>query len=235
MNKSNKKTALVIGSNRGIGLGLTEQLLDQGYHVIATCRQPEQAELLHAARMRSNDLEIYQLDVTNDEQIDHLLDEIGERAIDRLILNAGIHDKRQDNESRVDRDNLHRLFETNSVSPLKLASKLWPAVQKSEEKLIVAMSSKMGSIADNRSGGSYAYRASKTALNAFMYSFALDIKSYGIHLLIFHPGWVKTDMGGPNALIDVDTSVSGMLAIMAEAKRYSTGSFLSYDGHEIDW
>lgn len=229
------KTILITGANRGIGLGFTEQLLEQGHHVIATCRHPEQAELLHSARMRSEKLEVIQLEVNDDDQIDQLVEVVGDRAIDRLILNAGVYGEQGDNENCVMRDNLRRVIETNSISPLKLASQLWPAVQKSDEKLICAISSKMGSIADNHSGGAYAYRASKTALNALMFSFAQDIKDYGVQVLLFHPGWVKTDMGGEQALIDVQASVKGMLALMDDARAYHTGTFLEYDGVELDW
>lgn len=230
-----KKTALITGANRGIGLGMTEQLLEQGYHVIATCRHPQQAELLHSARMRSEALEIHPLDVNNDEQIDALVNVIGSRPIDRLILNAGVYGDSGDNENSISRDNLRRLFETNTIAPLKIASCLWPAVEKSEEKLIVGISSKMGSIADNKSGGAYAYRASKSALNSVMFSFAQDVKSYGVQVLIFHPGWVRTEMGGENALIDVNTSVNGLLSLMSDARVHGTGAFLAYDGTELDW
>ncbi|MEM9242868.1 MAG: SDR family oxidoreductase [Pseudomonadota bacterium] len=230
------KTACVIGANRGIGLGFVEQLLEQGYQVIATCRHPAKAKALNKLMNKSVLLEIYPLEVTDDKALEAFAKQLDGRAIDRLIINAGTAGKigvRHGNP--IKRNNLQQVFNVNAISAIKIADRLIDLVSASNEKLLIAISSIMGSISDNTSGGSYAYRASKTALNAMIYSFALDVRGEGIHTLLFYPGWVKTDMGGPNALIDVATSVSGMLNMMENAREYATGSFLDYAGAKMDW
>jgi len=230
------RKACVIGANRGIGFEFVVQLLNAGYEVMATCRKPEEAKSLQDLSVKESALDIYQLDVCSDEAIEALDKKIGVSPIDRLILNAGISgDRGVRYGGDIERSNLKRVFDVNTFSPLKVAEFLMSAVLLSDEKLIVGITSKMGSIADNHSGGSYAYRGSKAALNAMLYAFALDAKAYDVHLLLLHPGWVKTAMGGSNALIDVQTSVNHMMKIMAKARDYPTGKYLDYAGQAIDW
>ncbi|MEM9242867.1 MAG: SDR family oxidoreductase [Pseudomonadota bacterium] len=229
------KTACVIGANRGIGLGFVRQLLAQGYQVIATCRHPEKADALNQL-MSKGGLRIYPLEVIDDKALETFAKQLGDQAIDRLIISAGImgtHGVQHGNP--IERDNLQHVFNVNAISHIKIADRLVDLVAASNEKLLVQITSKMGSISDNRSGGYYAYRGSRAALNAMIYSLALDIRGKGVHTLLLHPGWVKTDMGGPNALIDVATSVAGMLNMMENAREYPTGSFFDYSGAKIEW
>jgi NAD(P)-dependent dehydrogenase (short-subunit alcohol dehydrogenase family) len=108
-------------------------------------------------------------------------------------------------------------------------------LQRGDKKMLVSISSQMGSIADNGSGGSILYRTSKAALNAAMKSIAIDLADQSIGVLVLHPGWVKTDMGGPNALIDCHKSVTGMRQVIAEFTLDQSGSFLKYDGSSLPW
>ncbi len=123
----------------------------------------------------------------------------------------------------------------NTLAPLKMAECFLPHLEAGKMKMIASITSRMGSIADNNAGGHYIYRSSKAALNAAARSLALDLAPRGITVIVFHPGWVKTDMGGPNALIDAETSVGGMRAVIEGAGPKATGRFFNYDGTEVPW
>jgi len=128
-----------------------------------------------------------------------------------------------------------RSLTINALAPVKMAEALLPQLQISQRKLIVSVSSLMGSIADNGSGGSLFYRTSKSALNSAMKTLAIDLQPQGIGVLILHPGWVRTDMGGENALIGVEESVSGMTQRIAGFDMTQTGRFVKYDGKALPW
>jgi NAD(P)-dependent dehydrogenase (short-subunit alcohol dehydrogenase family) len=121
------------------------------------------------------------------------------------------------------------------MAPLKMAEAFMPHVAASQLKKIVTLSSKMGSVDDNTSGSSYIYRSSKAAVNMVMKSLSIDLKPYGIAVVTLNPGWVKTDMGGPNGLIDSQTSVTGLRKVIADLSLASSGKFIAYDGSEIAW
>ncbi|MCP3680494.1 MAG: SDR family oxidoreductase [Gammaproteobacteria bacterium] len=230
-----KKWALITGANRGIGLGFVERHLKDGYQVIATCRTPDKADILQALKTAGEPIEILPLDVADDNQIFALAATMKERTIDRLILSAGIYGDRQVGLEPLAPTNMYKTFQTNTFAPIALATHLVELVKHSEERLVIAITSKVSSIADNRSGGRYAYRGSKAALNAMMFSFGRDSEALGIKTLILHPGWVKTPMGGPKALIDVETSVNGMVSVMNQADQYRNGAFIGFDGIEVPW
>ncbi|MCX7116313.1 MAG: SDR family oxidoreductase [Legionellales bacterium] len=225
------RTALITGANRGIGLEFARQLKDKGYFIIGCCRNPEQANELH-------DLadEMIQLDVTNDNDITSLKQRLHNRPIDLLVNNAGTSGEQGVTVGNINRENFINVFNINCISVVKLSDALLPNLQSSEEKSILVVSSRMGSISDNNSGRSYAYRASKAALNCVMRSFAIDAKDKGINVMLIHPGWVKTAMGGPDALIDVQTSVAGMLEQSEKQFSKSHADILHrFDGEVIAW
>lgn len=228
-------TAVVIGANRGIGLEFTKKLLAQGYQVTATCRDQANATDLNQLVATNSGLTIQTLDLPNSQQIQALKDSLNGHPVDLLVINAGVGGERGVTIGNVKLDNLQQVFAVNSFAPLLIADQLCDLVAQSEQKMVIVLTSRMGSIADNTSGRSYAYRGSKAALNAMMYSFAFDAKELGIKVLIFHPGWVRTSMGGENALIDTDESVSGMLNIVTHAADYPTGSFVNYRGEILPW
>lgn len=225
------KTALITGANKGIGLEFVRQLKNKGYYIFGCCRNPAKANEL-------NELadEVIQLDVTNDNDIESLKQILNHRPIDLLVNNAGITGQSGVTIGNVDRENFISVLNVNCISVVKLSDALLPNIQSSEEKNILVVSSRMGSIGDNSSGRSYAYRASKAALNCVMRSFAIDVKAMGIHVMLIHPGWVKTDMGGENALVDVQTSVVGMLnqATKKFSKSYADVLY-RFDGEVVEW
>jgi short-subunit dehydrogenase len=225
------KTALVTGANKGLGLEFVRQLKMKGYYIFGCCRHPEKATEL-------NDLadEIFQLDVTSDDDIASLQKMLNNRPIDLLVNNAGISGQQGVTIGNVDRQNFLSVLNVNCVSVVKLSDALLPNLLLSENKSILVISSRMGSIADNEHGRSYAYRASKAALNCVMRSFALDVKTMGIHIMLIHPGWVKTDMGGVDGLIDVQTSVEGMIKQAEKHLSTSHAEVLHrFDGGVIAW
>ena len=164
-----------------------------------------------------------------------LREKLSNTSIDCLINNAGVYGQRAERFSTVSKENMLNTFSPNVCGTLNVCQALVDLISKSQEKLIVSISSKMGSIDDNQSGNAYAYRASKSALNAVMKSLSIDLKEQGIRVLVFHPGWVKTDMGGENALITVEESVRGMRQVIANQRAWESGGFYSYDGSEIAW
>lgn len=225
------KNALITGANKGIGLEFARQLKNKGYYIIGCCRNPSKANEL-------NELadEVIQLDVTNDHDISALKQTLDNRPIDLLVNNAGISGQQGVTIGNVDRENFIHVLNVNCISVVKLSDALLPNIQASQEKNILVISSRMGSISDNERGKSYAYRTSKAALNCAMRSFAIDVEPTGVHVMLIHPGWVKTDMGGANALIDVQTSVSGMLKQTEKHIAKSHADVLHrFDGDVIAW
>lgn len=225
------KTVLITGANKGIGLELSRQLKDKGYYVIGCCRNPEQADSLKQLAD-----EVIKLDVTDDNDITSMVEKLNNRPIDLLVNNAGTSGEQGVTIGNVERDNFINVLNVNCISVVKICDALLPNVQNSEEKNILVISSRMGSISDNEQGRSYAYRSSKAALNCAMRSFAIDVESTGVHVMLIHPGWVKTDMGGPNGLVEVQASASGMLEQVEKNISKSHANVLHrFDGDVIAW
>ncbi|MGZ8157885.1 MAG: SDR family oxidoreductase [Methylobacter sp.] len=229
-------TVLITGANRGLGLEFCRQYAEQGWHVIACSRNPDDAFDLNKLAGRHPDIQLEQLDVSEFEQIDALSGKLADLSIDVLINNAGIYaDNKNNGFGRLDYQAWAKSLLVNTEAPVKMAEAFLPQIKQSDKKLIVNISSLMGSIADNDSGGSIFYRSSKAALNAAMKSLAVDLKDQSVGVLIFHPGWVRTDMGGPNGLINADQSITGMRAVIENFSLDQSGSFLKYDGTPMPW
>ena len=230
------KTVLITGSNRGLGLEFCRQYCEAGWNVIACCREPDTATaLLELAGLCAN-FRVEELDVANFDQIDRLAARLSDVKLDVLINNAGIYgDAASIGFGKINFDTWMDNFRVNSLAPIKMSEAFLPNLVRSKNPLIVSVSSLMGSISDNTSGGSLIYRSSKAALNAAMKSLSLDLKPKGIGVLILHPGWVKTDMGGRNALIHAQESVSGMRQCIENFDLEQTGSFLKYDKQSMPW
>ena len=230
------KTVLITGANRGIGLAFVKQLATQNLMIIATCRSPEQADDLIALSNLHANIHIKKLDVNDDNSIELLASDLQDTPIDWLINNAGISGNDGVTVGNIERDNFLKVLETNAVSPIKLTDSLLPSLLESQDKLVVCISSRMGSISDNQRGRSYAYRTSKSALNCVMRSFAIDIAEKGVNVLLLHPGWVQTRMGGENGSLTPVESVRRMLEIIENHKDNAHAETLwSHDGSKIEW
>jgi NAD(P)-dependent dehydrogenase (short-subunit alcohol dehydrogenase family) len=230
-------TTLITGTNRGIGLELAKQYVADGWRVLACCRDPAKADALHRlAEQQPDRVQIHALDVTDLVQIDRLAKALASESIDVLINNAGFYPQSDSKGfGHADCDEWMQAFRINTMAPLKMAEAFAPNVARSKLKIIATLSSKMGSMADNTSGGNYLYRSSKAAVNMVNKSLSLDLKRDGVTAVVFHPGWVQTDMGGPNALISVGQSVSGLRKVIGQLTLADSGKFLSYEGQEIAW
>ena len=226
-------TTLITGTNRGIGLEFTKQYAEAGWNVLACCRHPESADKLNALAAQHSNITIYPLDVANFRQVDALAEQLNNVTIDVLINNAGVYPS--DGLSDKEIEDWLNGFKINSIAPLKMATAFTPHIAKSELKKLATLSSKMGSIDDNTSGGSYMYRTTKTAVNMVMKSLSIDLEPSGIAVVTLHPGWVETDMGGSNALINAETSVKGLRKVIDKLSLANTGKFIAYDGKQIAW
>lgn len=229
-------TYFITGCNRGLGLEFVRQLLARGQRVIATCRDIATSTDLTALTLKhSGQLSLVEMDVSDEASMREAVALLNDEAIDVFINNAGMYGPRDANFGNVDGPAMAEVLYTNAVAPVLLTQLLIDNVRKGSGKKLVYVSSKMGSIADNGRGGSYIYRSSKTALNSVVKSLALDLAPEGIAVATLHPGWVRTDMGGPNGLIDAPESVSGMLNVIDGLSVANTGQFFSYDGSAIAW
>ena len=219
-------TVLITGANRGIGLEFATQYADAGWDVIGTARNPDKADDLKAI----DNVTVMRLSVANPHSVDNFFDDLDDRKIDLFISNAGSYGSRD-----LDKDSWIETLEVNSIAPVILAMQLAKNMADSDVKKMVAVSSQMGSIADNSSGGSIIYRSSKAALNAAWKSLSIDFHDKNIAMLLLHPGWVQTDMGGENAKIDTHTSVNGMMQMIENLTLDTSGEFRVYDGSEMAW
>ena len=228
-------TWLVTGASRGLGLEFVRQLADRGERVIATCRGDHSMRGLDALYDTRENFQVMELEVADDKSIAALGRQLEGQAIDVLINNAGIYGSRGLSLGKLDGDDWAEVMRVNCIAPVLLAQTLLPNLRRGKARKLVFITSKMGSIADNRGGGSYAYRSSKSALNAAVKSLSVDLAGEDFISVVLHPGWVQTDMGGPDALIDAQTSVSGMLRMIDRVGPVDSGSFFGYDGSAIPW
>lgn len=235
---------LVTGANRGIGLEFVRQYLVKPSTklIFATCRNETKAtELKQLANGAGGKLKILELDVKDYGQYERVVTEVtnavGPNGLNLLVNNAGIHIKADFHDAK--RDDMLEVYEVNVVAPLLLTRALTPLLQASSKaghKTFVAnISSKVGSIADNTSGQMYAYRTSKAAFNQVSKSLSIQLKGDNIIVAPIHPGWVQTDMGGPNAPIDTKTSVENMIRTFDNIKPEEAGLLLNYDGTVIPY
>ena len=228
-------TVLVTGANRGIGLELVRQYAAEGAQVIACCRSPDAAgELGAVAKAADGRVRILPLDVADAESIATLKAILGEEPIDIVINNAGISGPREQSAGRVDPEGWLETFRVNTVAPVLIAQALHDNLRRGAGKKLVAITSQLGSTANN-GGGQYAYRSSKAALNNAMRGLARDWAGDGIAVGIFHPGWVRTDMGGRSAPVAPEASVSGLRRRIAELSPATSGSYRDYAGAELPW
>lgn len=230
------KTLLITGANRGIGLQMVKQAVKNGWRVYACCRHPDRAaDLIQVASMVPGQVSVHVLDIADTAQIQALAYELRSTPLDWLINNAGVYGSDHNQFGNTDEADWLETFRINTIGPMKMAECFVENLAAGQDKKLISLSSKMGSMADNGSGGSYIYRSSKAALNAVMTSLAIDLKPKKITCLIMHPGWVRTDMGGPNGEIDSAESVNNMFELINNASLDDSGSFYDIDGTIIPW
>ncbi len=225
-------TCLITGSNRGLGLEFAKQYAADDWKVIATCRRPDAAEALAALQ---GNIQIYPLDVTDFARVEQLARKLSGEAIDLLINNAGVYGPRVGTCNTVDYSAWCEVLRANTMAPLKMSAAFLDHLMRGRQRKIVTISSKMGSMADNTSGGVYAYRSSKAAVNAVMKSLSVDLRDQDFIVAVLNPGWVQTDLGGPGATIDCFESVAGMRDVIHNLRIEDSGRFLHYDGTDIPW
>ena len=222
-------TVLVTGANRGLGLEFVKQLKAKGYKVIGTARSPAKA-----TELKATGVQVEQLDVADQASVDALAAALEGMPIDILINNAGMANRTDSSLATLDFAAMERSFQVNSLGPLRVTQALLPNLQAGKGKTIVNITSRLGSI-ELSTGGIYAYRTSKTALNQINKIMSVELAPQGFTSIVMHPGWVKTDMGGPDATLTVPESINGMLGVIGGLTVDSTGKFYNYDGTELPW
>jgi NAD(P)-dependent dehydrogenase (short-subunit alcohol dehydrogenase family) len=228
---------LITGSNRGLGLEWTRQYAADGWRVYASCRRPDEAEELTQLAARYPSITLHRLDITRQDEVHALTEELAGEAIDILLNNAGVYLEKFDDAvgERLSYEDWIQTLQVNTLGAMRMTEAFADHVARSERRLVIAITSHMGSIAEISSPRSYYYRSSKAALNAGMKGMSLELKPRGIGVLLLHPGWVKTRMGGPGAQLTTERSVTGMRALVERFRLGDSGRFLRYNGTEIPW
>jgi NAD(P)-dependent dehydrogenase (short-subunit alcohol dehydrogenase family) len=229
-------SALITGANRGLGLEFARQYLADGWQVYATCRDLDSAcELRQLPEANGHKLRILALDVTDPASVKAAAAELDGKAIDLLLNNAGVGGARGQTLGNIDCQAWAKVLDVNTMGPLRVSEAFVDHVARSSRKLIVTLTSGMGSIGDNTSGGSIAYRSSKAAVNMVMRSLAIDLAPRGITCVVVNPGWVQTDMGGPNATLTPAESVTRLRRLIETLRPVHSGKFFNHDGREYAW
>jgi NAD(P)-dependent dehydrogenase (short-subunit alcohol dehydrogenase family) len=219
------KRVLIIGASRGLGLGLAREYLARGWDVTATVRGEAPAPLRDLA------VHVERVDINEPEQVAALRDRLAGQRFDLLFVNAGVSNGPAETIAEVSTETFTRVLLTNALSPMRVIEALAPLATGA----IAAMSSGLGSVADNEAGGWEVYRASKAALNTLMRSFAARHRGDPRSLFLIAPGWVRTDMGGPSAALDVGTSCRGVADAIAARAGTAGLHYVNYQGRTVRW
>ena len=222
-------TIMITGASRGLGLEFARQFYNEGCRIIATCRNPKDANALNAI----GDIDVHALDVTDDKNVATLADKLRGENIDILINNAGVIGQR-DGFGKLDYDIWAETMDTNVFGPMRVAEAFRDNVMNSEKKQMIFITSRMGSITE-AVPNAYVYRSSKAALNMAVKCLSGELAEQGLIAVLFHPGHVQTDMGGQAAPVTPQKSIEGMKNQIVGLTRDDNGRFLSYDGHQIPW
>ena len=228
-----RKTVVITGAGRGIGRRLVELYLKAGDQVVAGVRDPAAARELQQGS-GGGDLEVCALDVRDGDSVRRLADALGVRPVDILINNAGVMGGDRQSLDDMDYDAWRDALEVNTLSPFRVTTALLPNLARSPQPKIITLTSQMGSLSRN-SPGAFAYRSSKAAANKVMQVMALELKARGMIVCPMHPGWVRTDMGGPAAAISVEESARGLLEVIDRLGLEDSGRFWTWDGVEHPW
>jgi NAD(P)-dependent dehydrogenase (short-subunit alcohol dehydrogenase family) len=228
------KTFVITGANRGIGLELAKQALISGHQVFAGVRRANLSlELKDLQDQFSGKLKIIDLDVQTDQSTKKFAESLGVESVDVLINNAGVYLKDDGRVDAIDPAKVLETLNTNAVGAIRVTQALLPLLRRSKAACVANITSQMGSIADNSSGSSLAYRMSKAAMNMFAKNLAVEERE--IKVLSLHPGWVQTSMGGKGAPIAPSASAEGLLKVIETTPRDVSGKFFTYSGKELPW
>lgn len=220
---------LITGASRGIGRALADALNGRGHAVIATSRRPPDAAAA------ATGIRHLTLDVTNERSIAAAAEALSDEPLDILVNNAGIFGPRGAGLGWIDATVWHEVLATNVIGAYRVSEAFLPHLRRGQNKKLVTISSRMGSMGANTTGGEYVYRSSKAAVNAVMRSLAIDLAPEGITVAVLHPGWVRTDMGGPGAALDVTTSARSLAEVILGLTPTQSGGFFNYDGTPLVW
>ena len=224
------KTVLITGANRGLGLEFARQYADAGWRVIGTARKPEKAKELDDLGVR-----LMQLDVADAASVAKLAADLDDQPIDLLINNAGMANRDGMSFETLSFEGIERVLQVNTIGPMRVTRALLPHLRIGKGKQIVHITSGLGSIEENTEGGFYGYRESKAALNMLNRSLAVNLKEEGFTCVVMSPGWVRTDMGGPQAKLSPEESITGMKKVIDGLSAEDTGTFQSWDGTIRAW
>ncbi|QXG46842.1 SDR family oxidoreductase [Pseudomonas viridiflava] len=224
------KTALIIGASRGLGLGLVQRLTEQGWKVTATVRDPQNADNLKAIE----GVRIEAVDIDDTASLEVLVQKLKGEVFDVLFVNAGIMGPKHQSAAQATAAELGQLFLTNAIAPIRLAERFVDHIRP-ETGVLAFMSSVLGSVACPEGETMTLYKASKAALNSMTNSFVVQLPEPRPTVLLLHPGWVKTDMGGENAAIDVQTSTTGLVEQLNAYAGKGGHHFINYKGETIAW
>jgi NAD(P)-dependent dehydrogenase (short-subunit alcohol dehydrogenase family) len=219
---------LVTGANRGIGHELVRQLVERGDDVDAVSRTA--AEIMYEDTTTDSKVRTFRCDIADDSSVRALVADLGDSAIDMVINNAGVGGGPRQSLRDLDFAEALRTYNVDALGALRISLALLPHLRRGAVKKLVHVTSGLGSIADNRSGGSYAYRMAKAALNMMSKNLAIELRPEGISSIVISPGWVQTDMGGPHAPVTVQESVRCMLRVIESATLAESGEFLDWKG-----
>lgn len=226
---------LITGANRGIGLELTRCFARDDWRVFACCRSPEQTDELHSLAAKNNNLSIHRLEVTDQMQIAKLAEVLKAETIDILFNNAGISGPGKQGFGETDRNGWLETFHVNCIAPMMISEAFVENVARSRLRIIAAMGSVMGSIAENSSGNHYAYRTSKAAVHMMLKGLSIDLADRGITTVALHPGWVRTRMGGTDATLGADVSAQGLKKVLLGLSVEDSGCLIDSLGDKRVW
>jgi len=228
-----QKTALIIGASRGLGWGLAREYLRRGWRVVATVRAGSTGTPLHALRDAHTGLEIEVLDITIPDQIAALRERCASRRFDLLFVNAGVSNDPNERIGDIGTDEFMRVMLTNTLSPMRVIERLHDLVE--DGGTIAVMSSELGSVTANVDGGWEAYRASKAALNSLMRSWVARHRGDSRSFFVVAPGWVRTEMGGAEAPLDIDTSIPGVVDTLERRSGSGGLAYVNYRNEVLPW